>query len=48
MYQLFLRFKHFFALKHLAARDKQLKIANRIKAVITRDYSEGYISKGGE
>ena len=43
MHQLFLRFKHFFVLKHQSARDKHIKLTNRIKAVLLRDYAEGYI-----
>ena len=48
MHQLFMRFKFFFALRHKAARDKQLKLSRRTRAILLRDCSEKSLVKGGE
>ena len=48
MHQLFMRFKNFFALRHKAARDKQIKLSRRTRAVLLRDYYECSNLKGGE
>ena len=54
MFPFFRRFKNFFALKYIAARNKRYRLALRTKNILRRDFIEGTLAivrinlKGGE